>query len=201
MTTRDEDMALGEQVARVLDREVRRNPLPADFGESIAASLEDRAARRLTWFSGAPAVVATLILAVIAVALPLSLTRPSTTPGPGTTDAADSTAAASALPSSTTPHASPTADASQRPLTEAEAVEIAVRADGRPGMSSLSVQFGPARQVLPRVGFEWADVPSDDTWVWLISVWDGGPSLGAEGSFVVIDYFDGTIYGVQNWRS
>ena len=61
-------------------------------------------------------------------------------------------------------------------------------------------ESGPASEVLPP-GFEWADVPSDNTWVWFINLSDGGPPLGAEGSFVVLDYFDGTIYGVQGWIS
>jgi hypothetical protein len=37
--------------------------------------------------------------------------------------------------------------------------------------------------------------------VWFVNLSDGGPPLGADGSFVVLDYFDGTIYGVQGWIS
>lgn len=202
MTMSEDDVWLGERLSRTLEEEARRHPLPVDFAASIAAAVGERAPRRSSWFSGLSAVAVTVVLAVIAVAVPLSLARPSSTANPGASVPVTQqpTSAASASPSPMI-SPSPSADASQRPLTEAEAVEIAVRADGRPGMSSLSVQFGPARQVLPRVGFEWADVPSDETWVWLISVWDGGPPLGQEGSFVVVDYFDGTIYGIQRWIS
>lgn len=94
-----------------------------------------------------------------------------------------------------------TVDASPRALTESQAVEAALNADGRPGMSAVNVEFGPASQVVPREGFEWADVPSGDTWVWLIVVSDDGPPLGQEGSFIVLDYIDGTVYGIQRWIS
>lgn len=201
MTMRDDDM-IGERLGGALEGEARRNPLPSDFATSIAASLEDRAARRFSWFSGIPAVAATVVLAIVAVAVPLSLTRPST-PGPGASQPTTQqpTVAGGASPSSTISTASPTADASPEPLTEAEAVEAALRADGRPGMTAANVESGPASEVLAREGFEWADVPSGDTWVWLIVLSDDGPPLGQEGSFIVLDYFDGTIYGIQNWIS
>lgn len=201
MTTPDNDQ-ITKRLRSALEAQARRNPLPSDFATNIAGSLEDRASRRFSWFSGIPAVAATVVLAIVAVAVPLSLTRPPT-PGPGASQSTtpERTVAASAAPSSTISTMSPTADASPRPLTEAEAVEAALRADGRPGMTAVNVESGPASEVLPREGFEWADVPSGDTWVWLIVVSDDGPPLGQEGSFVVLDYFDGTVYGIQNWIS
>jgi hypothetical protein len=93
------------------------------------------------------------------------------------------------------PSALPTA------LTEVEAVEAALGADGRVGMRAISAQSGPASEVLPSGGLDWAEVPSANTWVWLINLSDGGPPLGAEGSWVVLDYFFGTIYSVQKWIS
>jgi len=87
------------------------------------------------------------------------------------------------------------------PLTEAEAVQAALDADGRSGMRTIQADSGRASEVLPSGGLDWAEVPSDNTWVWFINLSDGGPSLGAEGSFVVLDYFFGTIYSVQRWIS
>lgn len=201
MTTADNDQ-ITKRLRSALEAEARRNPLPSDFATNIAGNLEDRTSRRFSWFSGIPAVAATVAMAIVAVAVPLALTRPPT-PGPGASQSTtpERTVAASAAPSSTISTMSPTVDASPRPLTEAEAVEAALRADGRAGMTAANVQSGPASEVLPREGFEWADVPSGDTWVWLVNLSDDGPPLGQEGSFVVLDYFDGTIYGVQNWRS
>lgn len=80
-------------------------------------------------------------------------------------------------------------------------MEAALDAVGRPGMTVVSVAFGRASEVLPGWDSEWADVPTGDTWVWLIVLSDGGPPLGQEGSFVVLDYIDGTIYGIQDWIS
>lgn len=102
---------------------------------------------------------------------------------------------------STSPTTAPTIAASPRGLTEAEAVQAALNADGRPGMTAANVESGPASQVLPHEGFEWSDVPSGDTWVWLIVVSDDGPPFGQKGSFIVLDYFDGTVYGIQRWIS
>jgi hypothetical protein len=197
-----DDDQITQRLHSALETEARRNALPSDFATNVAGSLEDRASRRFSWFSGLPAVAATVVLAIVAVAIPLSLTRPPT-PGPGASQSTtpERTVAASAATSSTISTMSPTADGSPRPLTEAEAVDAALRADGRPGMSAANVESGPASEVLPREGFEWADVPSGDTWVWLIVVSDDGPPLGQEGSFVVLDYFDGTVYGIQNWIS
>ena len=80
-------------------------------------------------------------------------------------------------------------------------MEAALGADGRSGMRAIHAESGPANEVLFRKGIDWAEVPSNKTWVWFINLSDGGPSLGAEGSFVVLDYFDGTIYGIQRWIS
>jgi len=77
-------------------------------------------------------------------------------------------------------------------LTKAQAVEAALHADGRAGMRALSAQSGPASEVLPSGGLEWAEVPSANTWVWFVNLYDG-----EKGSFVVLDYFFGTIYSVQ----
>lgn len=82
------------------------------------------------------------------------------------------------------------------PLSEAEAVQAALHADGRAGMKALSAQSGPASEVLPSGGLDWAEVPSAKTWVWFVNLYDG-----EEGSFVVLDYFFGTIYSVQRWIS
>lgn len=200
MTTPDDDR-ITERLRSALEAEARRSPLGSDVAGRIASRLEDRSSPRFSWFSGIPAVTATIVLAIVAVAVPLWLTRPST-PGPGASQSTPQpTVGASATPSSTISIISPTADASPRPLTEAEAVEAALRADGRPGMTAVDVESGPASEVVPREGFEWADVPTGDTWVWLIVVSDDGPPLGQEGSFVVLDYFDGTVYGIQNWIS
>lgn len=203
MTMPDDDHVIGERLGRALDDEARRSPLSFDFATSIATSLEERPVRRFSWFSGIPAVAATVVLAIVVVAVPLSLTQLSTTPGPRASrpSTQQPSAAATATPSSTISTASPTVNASPQPLTEAEAVEAALRADGRPGMAAVNVESGPASEVLPREGFEWADVPSGDTWVWLIVLSDGGPPLGQEGSVVVLDYFEGTVYGIQNWIS
>ena len=202
MTMRDDDNVIGERLGRALEGEALRNPLPSDFAATAAANVDDRSVRRSGWFSSFPVVAATVLLAIVAIAVPLSLIRSPTTPGPAASGPSmqQPSATASAM-SSPTLLASPTPDASPRPLSRAEAEEAAIRADGRPGMTTVSVEFGPARQVLSREGFERADVPSDDTWVWLIVVSDGGPPLGQEGSFVVLDYFDGTVYGVQKWIS
>ncbi|HEX5040727.1 MAG TPA: hypothetical protein VFW95_11395 [Candidatus Limnocylindria bacterium] len=48
---------------------------------------------------------------------------------------------------------------------------------------------------------EFADVPSADTWVWYVIFSDGGPPLGSESVDVVIDFFDGRVYGLQAWIS
>ena len=198
-----DDYQIARRLDAALEADARRSPLPFGFAASVAASLEDRSARRSNWFSGMPAIAAVVVLAIIAVAVPLSLTPPSMTPGPGTSEATEQSPSfgASASPSPAGATTAPTVGASPQALTEAEAVQAALNADGRPGMSAANAEFGPASQVLPREGFEWADVPSGDTWVWLIVVSDDGPPLGQEGSFVVLDYFDGTIYGVQRWIS
>lgn len=95
----------------------------------------------------------------------------------------------------------PTADPSRQALTRFGAVQAAFKADGRPGMRVVHVESGPASEVLPSGGLEWAGVPSGNTWVWFVNLSDGGPPLGAEGSFVVLDYFDGTVYSVTGWIS
>jgi len=81
-------------------------------------------------------------------------------------------------------------------LTKAEAVGAALHADGRAGMRAISAQSGPASEVLPSGGLLWAEVPSPDTWVWFVNLYDG-----EYGSFVVLDYFFGTIYSVEKWIS
>jgi hypothetical protein len=199
----EDDYRITEQLRSALEAEARRIPLPFDFATSIAANLEDRPARRFSWFAGVPAAAAIVVLATIAVAVPLALTHAPTAPGPGATGQPGQPASAMATASvrSLSPTTAPTVDASAAPLTESQAVETARRADGRRGMSAANVASGPADEVLPQEGFEWADVPAGDTWVWLIVLSDGGPPLGQEGSFVVLDYFDGTIYGIQRWIS
>jgi len=200
----DDDNLITERLDRALEVDARRNPLPLGFATSIAESLEDRRSRRFSWFFGVPAIAAIVVLAVVAVAFPLSLTRPSTTPGQGASGSTADQPLVVATPSSitATPTAHVTPGASPHALTEAEAVEAARQAADRPGMTPVHVESGPAGEVLlPRQGFEWAHVPSDDTWVWLVNLSDGGPPLGQEGSFVVLDFFDGTIYGVLNWIS
>ena len=86
-------------------------------------------------------------------------------------------------------------------LTEAEAVEAAISADGRSGMTAIQADSGPAGELLTRYSIDWAEVPSNGTWVWFVNLSDGGPPLGAEGSWVVLDYLDGRIYGLQRWIS
>lgn len=203
MTMRDDDNLMGERLGRALEGEARRDPLPFDFATSIAARVEDRPARRLSWFSGIPAMTATVVLVIVVVAVPLSLTRPSTTSGPGTVGPPAEQSGLYVGPSAalSSPPALQTADASPQALTETEAVDAARGADGRPGMTAANVEHGPASEVLPREDFEWARFPSDDRWVWLVVLSDGGPPIGAEGSIVVLDYFDGTIYGIQKWIS
>lgn len=201
MKMRDDEDVIGERLGRALEDEARRSPLPFDFAATAVGSLDDRSMRRPAWFSSLPVVAVTVLLAILAVAVPLSLSRSPTTPDPATSGPTTEQPTAAPSASSSASMAAPTLDASLQPLTTAEAEETAIRADGRPGMTAVSAQFGPARQVLPREGFEWADVPSDETWIWLIVVSDGGPPLGQEGSFVVLDYFDGTVYGIQRWIS
>jgi len=56
----------------------------------------------------------------------------------------------------------------------------------------VSAEAGPLSEVVPSA--EVADVP-DDRWVWYIFLFDGGP-LSGQGTFVILDYFDGRVYEV-----
>lgn len=186
-----------------LQAEARRNPLPFGFASGVVNGFDDRRWRRFRWFSGIPAAAATIVLAVVAVAVPLSLSRPPTTPVTGTSEpTARPSVTASLSPATPSPTAQATPAASAAGLTEAEAVDAARSAADRLDMIAVHSESGPASEVLrPRLSFDFADVPPEDTWVWLINLSDGGPPLGQEGSIVVIDYFDGTVYGVMDWIS
>lgn len=323
MTMADDEYRIADRLGRALEAEARHDPLPFDFVAEITNELGDRRSRGFSWFAGLPAVAATIVLAIVAVAVPLALSRPSTTPGAPSASSAPSSSTASAACAITRPtplltapapypsspprggaawygtpqlwtmlelegevwnlpalgektwwwsadwqpadepepaivvtgtrldgpgtftagpgtnansadlggwamlvgvefpsagcwqltaeyrdavlsyvvQVAQTPHASQSGLTEDEAVAAARRAADRPDATAVATDSGPADEVLPSVGVEWAHVPSADTWVWSVKLSDGGPPLGQEGSWVVLDYFDATIYGIQDWRS
>lgn len=103
----------------------------------------------------------------------------------------------------------PTEVASQAPqpsiigggLTEAEAVAAArVAAPQAVTWDLRAAQSGPFGDVFPAMDeFDWSRDISPDRWVWLVSLGIGEP-LDSQGSFVILDFADGTIYQVVNTR-
>lgn len=113
MAERNDD--LGQRLAIALDDVARRHPLQRNFTASVTAGLPERSrARRFISFRPA-AVAATLVVAVTATAIALTVWGPATPP-PGTGGSPSPSATAS--PART---AVPTADASTPPTTRAEA--------------------------------------------------------------------------------
>jgi hypothetical protein len=203
MNSRDDADRIIERLRLALEGDARRNPLPIGFSTTVAANMEDRPSVGFRRFAAMLAgFAATMALAIVVVVVPLSLSRLGMTPGPSSLGPSDRPSLA-ATSSATAGGPSPpiTADASVPALTEVEAVEAARNVVNRADMGVVDIEAGPAGDVLPPEAFGWADVPSDDTWVWFITLSDAGPPLGQEGAFVVLDYFDGTVYGVQNWES
>lgn len=98
------------------------------------------------------------------------------------------------------PISPPTSTASAGGISQADAEKAAVLAAQRPTFMPIAAIAGRASEVVIE-GMPVPDLPSGDTRVWFISLSDGGPPLGAQGAFVVIDYFDGTVYGVRYWIS
>lgn len=84
-------------------------------------------------------------------------------------------------------------------ITMAEAVAIA--RDAAPQAETYQVvaaRAGPYKVI----GDIFVNVDlAGDRWVWLITFSDGGPPLGAEGTFVLVDYIDGTVHAIQDWIS
>jgi hypothetical protein len=64
----------------------------------------------------------------------------------------------------------------------------------------IAVEAGPVGQFEYLVSQPFISEVPADRWVWVIDL-GHGPSLGAEGSWVVIDYLDGRVYGVIDWIS
>jgi hypothetical protein len=85
-------------------------------------------------------------------------------------------------------------------ISQSAAEAAAVQAVGRSRFAAVHAVAGRAGDVIPD-GMPFPDLPSDETMVWFITLSDGGPPLGAQGADVVVDYFDGTIYGFQFWIS
>ena len=54
---------------------------------------------------------------------------------------------------------------------------------------------GPAGELPETDHFDLTPAPAPDRWVWIV-ILASGPSLGEEGSIVVIDFLDGGVYGV-----
>lgn len=105
---------------------------------------------------------------------------------------ADTTPAASASPS-----ASPTAPPGG--LSQAQAVAAAEVVAERSNVVVMTAVAGPASEVLAgSMVHVYPDMPSGDTWVWVINLWN---AAGEQGTVVVLDYLDGTIYGIQDWIS
>jgi hypothetical protein len=106
------------------------------------------------------------------------------------------------MQSSTTLAQSPSSAPTSTGLTQEEAVAIA-RGVVPPerAIEVLYAVAGPAGEVLSPGEEDFAGEIPPDRWVWRIILSDGGPSLGAIGSIVVIDYFDGHVYGSMNWIS
>ncbi len=119
MTMPERDDDLGRRLAGALDGDARGHRLPADFTASVTAALpEPTPARRFLSFQ-LVAVAATLILAVTATTLALTVWRLATPP-PGSSGSPS----ASATPIATataTPAATPTASSATPPTTRAEA--------------------------------------------------------------------------------
>ena len=117
MPERDDD--LGRRLAGALDEDARGHRLPADFTASLTAALPERTpARRFLSFQ-LLAVAATLVLAVMATTLALTVWRPATPPpGSSGSPSASATSITTATPAPT-PTASPAP--SVTPTTRAEA--------------------------------------------------------------------------------
>ncbi len=113
MPERDDD--LGRRLAGALDEDARGHRLPADFTASLTAALPERTpARRFLSFQ-LVAVAATLVLAVTATTLALTVWRPATPP-PGSSGSPSASAISTATLAPT-----PTATLSTPPTTRAEA--------------------------------------------------------------------------------
>lgn len=79
-------------------------------------------------------------------------------------------------------------------ITAAEAVEIAREGFG-PAWEVRVSESGPVSQVvLGRDGHDWARRLPDDLWVWRVFL-----VRGDAGADVIVDFVDGTVYGVMRY--
>lgn len=150
-----------------------------------------------------PGLVAESPLTSPAVPSPSTATVPpptlSPTSAPSSTAPASPPPTASATAAASPPTETPTPVATAPVgLTLAQAVDLARAAAPESAAFPAAVaEAGPSGNLIdPQVGdFEH---PAADHWIWYISLASGPPW---EGSIVVIDYFDGRVYGVINWVS
>jgi hypothetical protein len=86
-------------------------------------------------------------------------------------------------------------------MSRDEAVDIAREAVPQAdGWDVLAAEAGPVNRFDYLAGQAFISAVPADRWVWVIDL-GSGPPLGAEGSWVVIDYLDGRVYGVVDWIS
>ena len=84
-----------------------------------------------------------------------------------------------------------------RDEAEDAARDVVPKADG---WDVIAADAGPIGQFDYLDGQAFTSEIPADRWVWVIDL-GGGPPLGAEGSWVVIDYLDGRVYGIVDWIS
>lgn len=81
-------------------------------------------------------------------------------------------------------------------ISQSDAIAIAREVARHPEAEVGYVSNGPAAEALMGLqGIEWADAIPADGWLWQVTFrYDNG-----EGTTVVIDYVDGTLYGSFDW--
>lgn len=185
------------------------------FDPERAAAAAMSPARRPMWLTAATVGSATLVVLVgIAVGSSLlgygpvgqgpaiSSESPSAAASPTASDTPSATASVTA-PAFPAPAGQATPGPALPGLTE-EAAAAAARA-AAPQSAAWPVvvaKAGPAGELLySEGGYQIAPGLPHDRWVWVIILGDSSQALDGEGSIVVIDFLDGTVYEVVDWIS
>ena len=87
-------------------------------------------------------------------------------------------------------------------LTRTEAIEAARRAAPHAAdYAEVTVaSTGPFGTEFGLEFFDYSERPADNRWVWVIRLCDGCGPLSGQSTLVVLDYIDGRVYLVANFR-
>ena len=88
-------------------------------------------------------------------------------------------------------------------LTRTEAIEAARRAAPHAAdyPEVIRADAGPfGTEAMGFESLEDIERPADSRWVWVIMLCEGCGPLSGQGTFVILDYLDGRVYGIINFR-